>query len=252
MKALLNRVLGRDGVDRLKHGRDVLRRTAIRWRNRWGGVSFLNIGAGTDAELPGWWTGDVQTGTVIDETTRLPFGERTIRFAYSSMFFEHITDATADNLLQEVYRVLQPTSCFRIVVPDFDLYIRKYREGARDFFYSPSNQNFETWERKGVPVDMERLLLSVISQIQNLAHVMVSYPYQEDFTADPPRVCYPFQARWTGYYCGPAPEITSDQVRQKLAALSEGEFLDWVFAQTMASTHQDMSFNAWHKKTAGT
>ena len=168
-----------------------LKRYVVNLANKILGFSFINIGAGRDCEMLGWWTGDYQTGFVFNESTKLPFADNVIDFAYSSMFFEHIDDITAKNLLSEIYRTLKPGGILRIVVPDYMLYIRMYRERDFNFFYDDKNDNFSTWKAFGVPLDLEHLLTGMISSIHNLPHVMVSFPFQECFTRTPPPFLLP-------------------------------------------------------------
>jgi SAM-dependent methyltransferase len=214
--------------------------------NRENGVPYVNIGGGQDHPERGWWNGDVQTGFVFDAATVMPMKDGTIEFAYSSMFFEYIDDETALNLLKEVHRILKPGSVFRMVVPDFWLYIRKYRE--RDIsFFNPQSPNLITWARLGVPVDLEHMFVSYISSIHNKAHILTPYPHLVDHKANPPIFTHPHQEAFEGYYCGPAPEISTQMIRDNFATKSECEFLEWVFQVTNASKHQDPTFNSWHK-----
>jgi hypothetical protein len=94
---------------------------------------------------------------------------------------------------------------------------------------------------------MEHLLVAAISRIHNLPHVITRYPHRENMDARPPVVLYPFEERYDGYYCGPAPEMTTERIRQRLAQGSDTAFLEWVFAETSASRYQDRTFNSWHK-----
>ena len=254
MKDFIKRALGSGILDGLRSILTIkkflfseIRIRIVALINRNFGFKYLNIDAGRDAEMLKWWTGDYQTGFVFNEKTKLPFKPDSIKFAYSSMFFEHISDEVALNLLMEIRRVLEPGAILRMVVPNFDLYIQKYIEGDIDFFYDKKNENFATWQRLGVPLDLEHLFVGMISSIHNLPHVMVSFPFQEDFNKTPPRVCYPFQLRYEGYYCGPAPEITTPEIKEKIKSLSGNEFLRWVFEVTAKSTYQDLTFNTWHK-----
>ena len=132
-------------------------------------------------------------------------------------------------------------------MPDFLLYLQKYHEQEFNFFHTCNNQNFATWERLGIPLDLEHLLAGMISSIHNLPHIIVSFPHQEDFTKSPPLVFYPFQLKLQGYYCGLAPELTTDAIRTKLEKLKPAEFINWVLTETNKSAYQDMTFNSWHK-----
>jgi SAM-dependent methyltransferase len=245
MKQLIKKIIGRKSIDTVKSNRDVLKLRAIKTANGIIGYSKIDLGAGASAIS--WWTGDYWEGFIFDEKTLLPLKDNSIEFAYSSMFFEHLTDATARTLLREVKRVLSPNSCFRIVVPDFGKYIRKYQEGDKAYFYSEHNDSFKTWAAFGVPIDMEHLLVGFISTIHNLPHDMIAYPSFEDLSASPARVYYPFQTRLPGFYCGPAPEFETEEIREKVNSLSAKDFVQWVFDETDKSKHQDPNFNSWHK-----
>lgn len=246
LKTVIKALIGRHTPDRMRHLRDGGRLATVRLKNAMGGIRYVNLGAGTDADRVGWWTGDVQTGFVMDENTRLPLRDGTIDFAYSSMFFEHLYDATVANLLQETFRILKPGKRLRVVVPDFRKYIREYRSGNRDYFYSEDNPNFLTWKRYDVPLDMEHLLVNMISAIDNMPLVIVPYAFQEDLAAKPHRVQWPFHERLAGYYCGPAPELTTANIQAQLHK-PDAEFLAWVFEETNRSRYQNLEFNSWHK-----
>lgn len=246
IKAALKRLIGRNNIDRVWYLRDRIRVAVIRAANRIAGVRYINLGAGANAERVHWWTGDVQTGFVFNDSSRLPLGDGSIEFAYSSMFFEHLYDAEVGNLLKETNRVLKPGGCLRVVVPDFRKYIARYRAGDRGYFYSDTNPNFQTWKHYDVPVDMEHLLVNMISAIDNMPQVIVPYAFLEDLDAKPARVKYPFHDRLEEYYCGPAPEISTDDIKENLAR-PEAEFLSWVFEKTNASQYQSKEFNSWHK-----
>jgi hypothetical protein len=247
VKKTIKRLIGQKVIDYTYLTRDAIRLNTINLTNKLFGYSNIDLGAGADAAEISWWTGDVQTGFIFDQSTRLPLKSEIINFAYSSMFFEHISDECAKNLLDEVYRVLKPNSCLRIVVPDFKKYIYKYREGDRNYFYSEDNPNFATWNRMNVSLDMEHLLVGMISSIHNLPHQIVKYPTFEDLAANPPRVYASFQNKLIGYYCGPAPELTTEEIRFRLNSQNENDFLLWVFRETNKSKYQDPTFNSWHK-----
>lgn len=246
LKKTIKSLIGRKNIDLVLCFRDRIRALAIHAINSVRAVRYVNLGAGRESERIGWWTGDAQTGFVIDENTRLPLRDMSIDFAYSSMFFEHLYDGTVANLLLETHRILKPGKCLRVVVPDFRKYIAQYRAGNRDYFYSNDNPNFQTWRHYGVPLDMEHLLVNMISAIDNMPLVIVSYTSQEDLAAKPARVRWPFHDRLEGYYCGPAPELTTEDIKAELRK-PDKEFLDWVFEKTNSSRYQNPDFNSWHK-----
>jgi len=209
----------------LREVRDEARSRRKKFLNNLSGYKAANIGAGWDDSPLGWWSADKDTGFVISQTTRLPLRDASLDFVYCSMFLEHIDDDTGGNLFSEIARVLKPGKSFRVVVPDFWLYLRKYREGDRASL-APDAPYIRTWERLGVPVDMEHLLVAAISRIHNMPHIITHYPHRENMRARPPVVLYPFEDRYDGYDCGPAPEMTAGNARPlRLSALRCGVFL---------------------------
>ena len=117
------KLIGRDNISKIRFYLNHIRVHGIVWLNCICGYKYLNIGAGSNSEMISWWTDEYQSGFIIDKDTQLPFKDETIKFAYSSMFFEHINDETAENLFKELFRVLRPGGKARIVVPDFELYL---------------------------------------------------------------------------------------------------------------------------------
>jgi len=236
-----------DALARVRWASNGIKRSSIKLLNSSRTLKYADFGSGRNSEAIDWWTGDSQEGYVIDENCSLPFSSGQLEFAYSSMFFEHINDATALRLMCEVARSLKKGCIFRIVVPNFSEYISRYRSGDADFFRDLTNcpENIETWRIYDVPNDIEHLFVSAISSLHNIPHDIVDFPWQERLELTPPRVCSPHKIE--GYYCGPAPEISTEDVRSRIASLGESEFLRWVFAVTAASKYADKTFNSWHK-----
>jgi predicted SAM-dependent methyltransferase len=56
---------------------------------------------------------------------------------FSSHVLEHLTYLEAGRLFKEIYRVLEPGGCVRIVVPDLDLYISRFLAQDTEFFHDP-------------------------------------------------------------------------------------------------------------------
>ena len=213
------------------------------------GIRFIDIGGGLAVPPPGWRVADKHIGVIIDANTVLPFADRSLELVYSSMFFEHIDNATAANLMKEIARVLKADGTFRLIVPDFWLWLEKYRTGDIDYFLElqKDNPDLKTWSRLGVPIDIEHLLAWHIAAIHNKPHRLTNYPHLENPKADPPIFTFPHHFKLDGYYCGPAPELTTADIRANFVAMSSTDFLEWIFAITSASKHQDPTFNSWHK-----
>ncbi len=84
------------------------------------GYLGVNLGAGLNWRQLNWVGLDKLDGEYLDENSILPFKDKSIKYVYSSHFFEHISDACAFNLFQEIKRILRPDGLCRIVVPDFE------------------------------------------------------------------------------------------------------------------------------------
>lgn len=69
-----------------------------------------------------------------DIRKRLYFEDNSIDFIYTSHFIEHITKEEAVMILKECYRVLKPQGLIRIVVPDLEIYAKRYLMRDLAFF----------------------------------------------------------------------------------------------------------------------
>lgn len=75
----------------------------------------------------------------MDASRAWPFGNGTLDAVFSSHVLEHLTYWGARNYMREAYRTLKIGGVLRIVVPDLDYEIKRYRsekalEWALDFF----------------------------------------------------------------------------------------------------------------------
>ena len=217
--------------------------------NNFVSIHSADIGAGQFSSGLGWWTGDAQTGQIIDSDTILPFYDNQLKLVYSSMFFEHINDETATNLLSEIYRCLQPGGLLRVIVPDFDMYVNQYRDNNKTFFdqIRSSNTSLKTWKTYNVPTDDEHILASLISSFHNKRLQTVLFPFQVDLDSSPPKVCSPYHLLVPHYYCGPAPEINSQMIKNKLLTSSNADFIEYILGITQESKYSSPDFNSWHK-----
>lgn len=88
----------------------------------------LQIGSGPVA-LDGWLNSDLISGDVyLDVTRKLPFPDRSIRYAFGEHVIEHISQTQAEQLLRELHRVLQPGGVLRLTTPDLEKIIAIYAD----------------------------------------------------------------------------------------------------------------------------
>jgi len=80
--------------------------------------------------LPGWVNidlfGRVPADVALDVTKPLPFADASIDAIFTEHMVEHLTYQEAFRLARECARVLRPRGVLRVVVPDFERYVRSY------------------------------------------------------------------------------------------------------------------------------
>ena len=91
-------------------------------------IKGVNLGCGDWFSHPGWKGLDQVAGENLTEKTILPFKDNSLDYAYSSHFFEHVNNETAERLFAEVHRCLKPGGKLWFVVPDASLFLQKYRD----------------------------------------------------------------------------------------------------------------------------
>ncbi len=102
---------------------------------------FYNIGAGELWYHP-FWTAidacliDPNAGIehILSEHTPLPVADNSAKIIYSSHCLEHLNQKTAEHVLAEAFRILEPGGLIRLAVPDIDIYYRAYQRQENDFF----------------------------------------------------------------------------------------------------------------------
>lgn len=119
---------------------------------------FYNIGAGNFFH-PYWTNVDYSTEHYRDEQSApflsydlmalqpLPIDDARAELVYTSHTVEHISDAAAQNLFDQAYRILKPGGLFRLTTPDFDLEHAAFRRRDRQmFFWIDQYSAPGTWE----------------------------------------------------------------------------------------------------------
>jgi len=97
---------------------------------------WLNIGLFNEKNINYAQVKKINNAYVLhfDLTKELPIEPRSIQYIYSSHFLEHIPFKQAINLFKRLYKVLSKGGVIRLVVPDLNLWIRKYYENDEKFF----------------------------------------------------------------------------------------------------------------------
>lgn len=109
--------------------------------------NFYNIGAGnfrhpywTNIDNPSeWYLEDQKNNDYISydllSLEPFPISSDTAEIVYSSHVIEHITDAAAQNMFNEAYRILKKDGVFRFYTPNIELSYRAVKNNDRDFYY---------------------------------------------------------------------------------------------------------------------
>ncbi|MEO6773035.1 MAG: methyltransferase domain-containing protein [Kofleriaceae bacterium] len=105
--------------------------------------AFHNVGAGlfrhaawTNIDHRSEWYSDNQVDISCDllQCQVWPIAESSSEVVYSSHTIEHITDAAAQALFNEAYRILKIGGCIRLTTPDIELYCRAMLGDDRHFW----------------------------------------------------------------------------------------------------------------------
>ena len=105
---------------------------------------FYNIGAGgfshpywTNIDYNSEWYASNKAKTLkgiqydLFSLKPLPIDNEYAEVVYSSHTVEHISNAAAQNIFNEAYRILKPNGYLRMTTPNIDLEYRAYRENPR-------------------------------------------------------------------------------------------------------------------------
>ena len=191
-------------------------------------IKGLNLGAG-HWQHPGWLGFDerhIPDLAVLDAGTRFDFADDSIDFVFSAHFFEHVDDATAQNLLNQSFRVLKAGGALRVVVPDFEMTLDRYRSGDHSFFDSEHiwgmAPRFENWIAHGVSPTLENKLLFAFTNYASMADTGLGFP--------------PWRAN-PRYYCGP-PRVDATEIAYAAYRFPALVFSAWAVAQLPPSSQR--------------
>ena len=181
----------------------------------------INLGGGQWRKL-GWRNLDSRHMTDIEgahltPSSRLPEVDQSLSYVYSNHFFEHIDDATAQQLMNESHRILKTGGVFRVSVPDFELGMKAYRDRNHAFFDKEPwglEVRYENWEMNSVSVSLENKLTSLF----------VTYENVSDQGLWPPWKHIP------GYYSGPVIAERAE-IQKNAETMNIHEFSDWLLTR---------------------
>jgi predicted SAM-dependent methyltransferase len=94
---------------------------------------FLNLGSGPRGVVDAHWVNidgfrDRNVRYLIDFGRPLPFPTESFDGVFCEHVLEHFSLADGERIAREVHRVLHAGGCFRLVVPDGELVLRRYFE----------------------------------------------------------------------------------------------------------------------------
>jgi predicted SAM-dependent methyltransferase len=98
---------------------------------------FLNLGSGPRGLEDSHWVNvdgfpDKNVHYLLDFGRRLPFADGSFDGVFCEHVMEHFSLLDGQTISREVHRVLRPGGCFRIVVPDAELVLRRYLEAPQE------------------------------------------------------------------------------------------------------------------------
>jgi len=77
------------------------------------------------------WPGNL---LLRDCRRKLPFGDSSVDYIYTSHFLEHLKRFETEKVLKECRRVLKDGGILRVIVPDLELILKRYTDRDRQFF----------------------------------------------------------------------------------------------------------------------
>ena len=116
---------------------------------------FLNLGAGPRGLDDSHWVNvdgfpEKNVHYLLDFGKPLPFRNASFDGVFCEHVMEHFSLQDGEKIAHEVHRILRPGGCFRIVVPDGELALRRY-------FETPQELVQRRGDGKGTPMEIVNL-----------------------------------------------------------------------------------------------
>jgi predicted SAM-dependent methyltransferase len=98
---------------------------------------FLNLGSGPRGLNDSHWVNvdgfsDNNVHYLVDFGRPLPFADETFHGVFCEHVMEHFSLPDGEKIAREVHRILRSGGCFRVVVPDGELVLRRYLEAPQE------------------------------------------------------------------------------------------------------------------------
>ncbi len=148
----------------------------------------INLGAGRNWQKFNWIGIDKLDGNFLNEKSKLPFKENSIKFIYSSHFFEHISDDCAKNLFKEIKRVLRADGLLRIVVPNFELLHQSLIHEDRTLMDSIGFRGRPEWKNFDLENNNINFVLHWFANYTNYPEETLFDKEPRDFFRGPPKL----------------------------------------------------------------
>jgi len=87
---------------------------------------------------------------LVDLRKGIPLDDKSVDFIYCSHVLEHFEKWETENILKECRRVLKKSGIMRIVLPDLERLISKYKVGSAEKFcreFYGFNKDIKSWQR---------------------------------------------------------------------------------------------------------
>ncbi len=140
----------------------------------------LQIGGG-GRKLEGWLNTDLYPARGVmrmDATARFPFPDATFAFIFSEQMIEHVDYVSAQRMLTECHRVLEPGGTLRIATPDLRFLVELFRKPWAD-----TQQRYVQWTLKTsipeAPIQAAAFVLN--NDVRNWGHAFL---YDEEVLGD--------------------------------------------------------------------